>query len=147
MRELGITGAVRGKKMITTTPDPTTPRAPDLVDRDFVAPAPNRCWVADFTPRHHVRRHRLRRLRRGHLLPPHRRLVRLHTTKQTRLVLDALDMGLRQRDREQYPPLPSELIHHADAGSQHTFFTLAVHLEKAGIAASIGSVGDAYDKR
>lgn len=24
-------------------------RAPDLVDRNFVAAAPNRCWVADFT--------------------------------------------------------------------------------------------------
>ncbi|MER5200760.1 IS3 family transposase [Streptomyces sp. NPDC002884] len=49
MRELGITGAVRGKKVITTVPDASAERAPDLVDRDFVAPAPNRCWVADFT--------------------------------------------------------------------------------------------------
>ncbi|MET9471840.1 IS3 family transposase [Streptomyces sp. NPDC002917] len=67
------------------------------------------------------------------------------TTKQTRLVLDALDMGLWQRDRDQYPPLPGELIHHSDAGSQYTSFALADHLEQAGIAASIGSVGDAYD--
>ncbi|WP_432106172.1 IS3 family transposase [Streptomyces sp. bgisy091] len=37
MREIGITGAVRGKRVITTIPDPTAPRAPDLVDRDFVA--------------------------------------------------------------------------------------------------------------
>ncbi|WTD00812.1 DDE-type integrase/transposase/recombinase (plasmid) [Streptomyces sp. NBC_01650] len=49
MRDLGITGAVRGKKVITTIPDASAERAPDLVDRDFVAPAPNRCWVADFT--------------------------------------------------------------------------------------------------
>jgi putative transposase len=35
--ELGINGALRGKKVIATIPDPTAPRAPDLVDRDFVA--------------------------------------------------------------------------------------------------------------
>ncbi|MEU4360255.1 integrase core domain-containing protein [Streptomyces virginiae] len=37
------------------------------------------------------------------------------------------------------------MVHHSDAGSLYTSFTLAEHLEKAGIAASIGSVGDAYD--
>ncbi|WP_338899974.1 integrase core domain-containing protein [Streptomyces sp. TG1A-60] len=54
-------------------------------------------------------------------------------------------MGLWQRDRDQRPPLPGELVHHSDAGSQYTSFAPAEHLEKAGIAASIGSVGDAYD--
>ncbi|MCX4966960.1 IS3 family transposase [Streptomyces sp. NBC_00654] len=49
MRELGITGAVRGRKAITTITDPAAERAPDLLDRDFVASAPNRCWVADLT--------------------------------------------------------------------------------------------------
>ncbi|ONK13008.1 putative transposase OrfB [Streptomyces sp. MP131-18] len=49
MRELGVTGAVRGKKIITAIPDSSVERAPDLLDRDFVALAPNRCWVADFT--------------------------------------------------------------------------------------------------
>ncbi len=48
LRELGITGAVRGKKVITIA-DPGAERAPDLVGRQFVATAPNRCWVADFT--------------------------------------------------------------------------------------------------
>ncbi|MDW8804251.1 IS3 family transposase [Streptomyces scabiei] len=49
MRELGIQGAVRGKRVITTIPGGQVQWAPDLVDRDFVAPAPNRCRVADFT--------------------------------------------------------------------------------------------------
>ncbi|MGK3945215.1 IS3 family transposase [Streptomyces caeruleatus] len=49
MRELEITGAVRGKSVITTVPDASVQRAPDLVDRDFVAPALNRCRVADST--------------------------------------------------------------------------------------------------
>ncbi|MDJ0346457.1 hypothetical protein QMK19_33410 [Streptomyces sp. H10-C2] len=43
------------------------------------------------------------------------------------------------------PYTQGELIHHADAGSQYTSFALAEHLGRAGIAASIGSVGDAYD--
>ncbi|MDH2388987.1 hypothetical protein QCN29_09330 [Streptomyces sp. HNM0663] len=29
--------------------DPAAARAPDRLDRDFVAPAPNRTWAADFT--------------------------------------------------------------------------------------------------
>ncbi|MGW6262402.1 DDE-type integrase/transposase/recombinase [Streptomyces sp. NPDC055085] len=49
MWELDIAGAVRGKKVITTLPDTAVERAPDLLDRTFVAPAPNRCWGADFT--------------------------------------------------------------------------------------------------
>ncbi|MFD7057673.1 DDE-type integrase/transposase/recombinase [Streptomyces mirabilis] len=35
--------------MITTVTDTAAERTPDLLDRDFVARAPNRCWVADFT--------------------------------------------------------------------------------------------------
>src|SRR4051812_40478679 len=49
MRELGLVGAVRGKKVRTTVPDPDADRAPDLVKRQFTAGAPNRLWVADFT--------------------------------------------------------------------------------------------------
>lgn len=49
MRELGITSAVRGKKIITTIPDNTLERAPDLPDRKFLAPTPNRCRTAGFT--------------------------------------------------------------------------------------------------
>lgn len=49
MCELAITGTVRGKRVITTLPGGQAERAPDLLERDFVAKAPNRCWVADFT--------------------------------------------------------------------------------------------------
>jgi putative transposase len=66
-------------------------------------------------------------------------------SKETQLVLDALDMGLWQRDRDGRTPVPGELVHHSDAGSQYTSFRLAEHLDAAQIAASIGSVGDAYD--
>jgi hypothetical protein len=49
MRKLGLVGAVRGKKVRTTVPDPDAARTPDLVKRQFPAGAPNRLWAADFT--------------------------------------------------------------------------------------------------
>ena len=49
MAREGLKGAVRGKKRRTTIPDGQSERAPDLVDRDFKASAPNRLWVSDFT--------------------------------------------------------------------------------------------------
>ncbi|WP_406210809.1 DDE-type integrase/transposase/recombinase [Streptomyces sp. NBC_01017] len=69
----------------------------------------------------------------------------LATSKETRLVLDALEIALWQRDRDQRPFQKGQLIHHSDAGSQYTSFALVEHLERAGIAASIGSVDDAYE--
>ncbi|MFF4189320.1 IS3 family transposase [Streptomyces sp. NPDC001691] len=144
MRELSITGAVRGKKVITTITDPAAPRAPDLVDRDFVADAPNRCWVADFT---HVATWTGVVYIAFVVDTFSRRIVgwSAATTKETLLVLDALEMALWQRDRDQHPYTRGELIHHSDAGSQYTSFKPAEHLDVVGIAASIGSVGDALD--
>jgi putative transposase len=142
MRELGLSGAVRGKKVRTTIPDPAAERAPDLLNRAFVAQAPNRVWVADFT---HVTAYT------GVIYVAFvvdtfsRRIVgwSAATNKQTPLVLGALEMGLWQRDRAGHDR--EGLIHHSDAGSQYTSFRLAAHLALEGIAASIGSVGDAYD--
>jgi putative transposase len=37
------------------------------------------------------------------------------------------------------------LIHHHDAGSQYTSFAFTQRLIDAGVDASVGSVGDAYD--
>ncbi|MEU2251090.1 IS3 family transposase [Streptomyces sp. NPDC019224] len=144
MRELGVTGAVRGKRVITTIPDQQAERAPDRVDRDFVATAPNRCWVADFT---HVATWTGVVYVAFVVDTFSRRIVgwSAATSKETQLVLDALEMALWQRDRDEHPYVRGELIHHSDAGSQYTSFKLAEHLDAAGIAASIGSVGDAYD--
>lgn len=49
MKAEGLTGAVRGKKIVTTVTDREAERAPDRLGRQFVASAPNRVWVADFT--------------------------------------------------------------------------------------------------
>ncbi|WP_327277927.1 IS3 family transposase [Streptomyces sp. NBC_01224] len=132
MRELGITGAIRGKKVITTIPAPAAPRAPDLVDRDFVASAPNRCWVADFT---HIATFSGVVYVAFVVDTFSRRIVgwAASTSKQTQLAPDALDMGLWQRDREGRPPGTGNLVHHSNAGSQYTSFALAEHLAAAGI--------------
>jgi putative transposase len=49
MRELGLRGARRGKKVRTTVADPAVARPADLVRRRFSPPAPDRLWVADYT--------------------------------------------------------------------------------------------------
>ncbi|MBT2381525.1 DDE-type integrase/transposase/recombinase, partial [Streptomyces sp. ISL-111] len=120
MRELGIAGAVRGKKIITTIPDDRAERAPDRVERDFVATAPNRTWVADFT---HVATWAGVVYVAFVVDTFSRRIVgwSAATTKETQLVLDALEMALWQRDRDQHPYIRGELIHHSDAGSQGGF--------------------------
>jgi putative transposase len=49
MRQMGLAGRVRGKKKRTTIPADISARPGDLVDRRFVATAPNRLWIADIT--------------------------------------------------------------------------------------------------
>ena len=49
MKQQGIRGASRAKKRFTTHSDKDAVRAPDLVQRHFVATRPNQLWVADFT--------------------------------------------------------------------------------------------------
>jgi transposase InsO family protein len=49
MRELGMEGVIRGQRRRTTVPEPSAPRPPDLVDRDFTASRPDQLWVADMT--------------------------------------------------------------------------------------------------
>ena len=60
---------------------------------------------------------------------------------RTDLVLDALRMALHQRA----PGADVGLIQHSDAGSQYTSFDYTQTLDDAGVLASIGTVGDAFD--
>ncbi|MFF7791273.1 DDE-type integrase/transposase/recombinase [Streptomyces sp. NPDC007991] len=66
------------------------------------------------------------------------------TSERAKLVLDALDMASRRRDRAGTPTGPGP-VHHSDAGSQYTSFAFGAHLLEAGIDASIGTVGDARE--
>ena len=143
MRQLGINGLVRGKGVRTTVSDSAATRAPDLLDRDFTAPAPNKRWVADFT---YVRTWT------GFVYVAFvidcfsRAIVGWHaaTTKTTPLVTTALRMALWRRDRAGHR-VGDGLVHHSDAGAQFTSVSFAETLAMEGIAASIGSVGDALD--
>lgn len=63
---------------------------------------------------------------------------------KTALVLDCLEMAIWARTRSGTTDLTG-LIHHNDAGSQYTSITFTERLIEAGVDASVGSVGDAYD--
>jgi putative transposase len=143
MRELGLVGAVRGKKVRTTVPDPDAARAPDLVKRQFTAGAPNRLWVADFT---YVSTWAGTVYTAFTIDVFSRKIVgwKTSTSKETGLVLDTIEMGLHIRDYRGGDG-ENKLIHHSDAGSQYTSFRFTQHLIDSGVDASIGTVGDALD--
>jgi putative transposase len=141
MRIHGIQGAKRrGRPWRTTIADPDAHRRPDLVQRDFSAPAPNRLWVCDFT---------YLRCWEGVVYFAFvidvfsRRIVgwQLAHHMRTDLVLDALRMALAQRG----PGADVALVHHSDRGSQYTSIDYTQTLDDAGVLASVGSTGDAYD--
>lgn len=143
MRDLGISGIRRGRKVRTTIRDDGHQRAADLLKRDFTAGRPNQRWVADFT---HVSTW-AGVVYVAFVLDIYSRAIvgwSAATHKRAKLVLDALDMGLWRRERAGRPP-GTGLVHHSDAGSQYTCFAFTAHLLEAGIAASVGTVGDALD--
>ena len=137
MHRCGLQGVMRRKGTFTTVRDRDAQRAPDLVSRNFIAPGPDRLWVADIT-----------------YIPTwagflylaivldawSRRVVgwAMETHLRTELVLQALNMALYQRR-------PSEVIHHSDQGCQYTSIAFGKRCDEAGVRPSMGSVGDAYD--
>ena len=143
MAREGLKGAIRGKKRRTTIPDGQSTRAPDLVDRDFKAAAPNRLWVSDFT---YVATWSGTVYVAFTIDVFSRRIVgwKADTTMKTPLVLDTLEMALWARDHHGQP-VPQGLIAHSDAGSQYTSFAFTQRLVDAGADPSIGSIGDGYD--
>jgi putative transposase len=143
MRELGLAGARRGKKVRTTVPDPAAARPKDLVDRQFAPLHPDRLWVADYTyvstwsGMVYV----------AFVIDAFARRVlgwRVATSMHTDLVLDALEQAIWTRAREGRADLAG-LVSHSDAGSQYVSIAFTERLAEAGIDPSVGSVGDAYD--
>jgi putative transposase len=137
MRAAGLKGVSRRNWIITTVRDHHARPAPDLVERNFAAAAPNRLWVADIT-----------------YIPTwagflylavvldvfSRRIVgwAMETCLRTELVLKALEMALGQRRA-------AGVIHHSDQGSQYTSLAFGKRCEQAGVRPSMGSVGDCFD--
>jgi putative transposase len=143
MRELGLAGARRGKRMRTTITDPAAARPADLVRRRFSPSAPDRLWVADFTyvpswsGMVYV----------AFVIDAYSRQIlgwRAATTMRTALVLDALEQALWARRRQGQDSMAG-LICHNDAGSQYTSIAFTERLAAAGAQPSVGTVGDAYD--
>jgi putative transposase len=137
MRERNIHGASRRKGFKTTVRDKDARPAPDLVDRKFIATAPDQLWVADIT---YVPTWA------GFLFVAivldvfSRRVVgwAMATHLRTELVLDALNMAIYQRK-------PTSVIHHSDQGCQYTSIAFGKRCDEAGVRPSMGSVGDCYD--
>ena len=144
MRLAGMNGISRRRTKPRTTVPGIEGRAPDLLNRDFTAHAPNRVWVADFT---YVRTNS------GWVYVAFvvdvysQRIVGWHaqTSRGVELVRIPLRLALWERDRTQHPVVAGELTHHSDAGSQYTAVKFTENLTLQGITPSIGSVGDAYD--
>jgi putative transposase len=140
MRELGICGVSRRRKVFTTRQDPDALRAPDLVNRDFTADRPDALWVTDLT-----------------YVPTRsgiayvcfivdafsRRIVgwRVAANMKTEMVLDALEMARRSRGGRRLVGL----VTHSDAGSQFTSVRFTERLEEIGARPSIGTVADSFD--
>ncbi len=142
-REQGWEGARYAKKARTTIPDPSHQRAPDLVQRRFFAPAPNRLWVADFTQ---VPTWTGKAYIAFVIDAYSRRIIgwRAATSMSTALVLDALEHALFTRSAGGVGDVTG-VISHSDAGSQYTSLALTERLIQAGADPSVGSVGDALD--
>ncbi len=138
MRQANISGLTLRKKGRTTIRVPGVRVCEDLVDRDFLASAPNRLWVADIT---------YLRTWEGWLYLAavqdaySRRIVgwSMADHMRTELVTDALQMALERRS-----PGPG-LIHHSDQGSQYVSLAFGQKARAAGIAQSMGSRGDCFD--
>ena len=138
MRLAGLAGVCRRGRIRTTRRDGAAAPAEDLVRRAFVADGPDRLWVADIT-----------------YLPTwqgflylavildafSRRVVGWAMAEHLRaeLVLEALEMALWVRRPA------GRLVHHSDRGCQYTSLAFGQRCRKAGIALSMGSVGDCYD--
>ena len=142
MRELGLFGAVRGQVKRTTVADPAAQRARDLVLRDFRPLAPDKLWVADIT---YVSTWSGWVYVAFVIDACARRILgwRAGATMTTQLVLDALEQAIWTRQRTGRGV--GDVVAHNDRGSQYTSIKYTERLEEAGIAASVGSVGDSYD--
>jgi putative transposase len=141
MREMGLTGAVRGRAWVTTTQAAGAAERPgDLVTRQFTATRPNQLWVADLT---YVATWR------GFVYVAFvidvfaRRIVgwRVSSSLVTDFVLDALDQAIYDRCTAHI----DDLVHHSDRGTQYVSMRYSERLADAGIEPSVGSRGDAFD--
>jgi transposase InsO family protein len=139
MRGVGLQGLRLRRRHRTTVSDPVAVKAPDLVGRDFTAPAANRRYVGDITY--------LPVGERGFLYLAtvldlySRRLVGYAIAEhmRTELVLDALVAAERTRGS-----LAGAVLH-TDHGSQYTSRAFAAACQAAGVRQSMSPIGSSAD--
>jgi putative transposase len=140
MRQIGMRGVSRRRKVFTTRPDPDALRAPDLVNRNFRADRPDALWVTDLT-------YVATRSGMAYVCfivdAFSRRIVgwRVASNMRTDMVLDALEMARIARGARRLVGL----VTHSDAGSQFTSVRFTERLDEIGARPSIGTVADSFD--
>lgn len=140
MREMGLKSRVsRPFKPTTTQADPTKTPAPNTLDRNFRAEAPNRKWTTDITYLWTAA---------GWVYLAvvmdlfSRKIVgwSLGASLATELVADALRQAIELRR-----PDGKQLLHHSDRGCQYTSDAYQQTLRTLGIACSMSRTGNCYD--
>lgn len=139
MRAAKLQGVHRRSWKHATKQNPEALPAPDRLERDFTATAPDQKWVADVTYVPTVQ---------GWLYLAivldvfSRRVVgwSMDSHRKTELVCDAVKMAVLNRGGQ-----VRGVIHHSDRGGEYTSGDLERELRKAGALASMGSVADCYD--
>jgi transposase InsO family protein len=139
LRKLHGIEANRKRRFRVVTEHHQTPvAAPDRLNRDFTATAPNRAWVGDMT----FVRTRQGWLNLAILLDLYSRKVvgwAMGPQPNQQLALGALDMALHHRQ-------PAKgLIHHTDRGATYSASTYRERLTQAGLLASMSGRKSAYD--
>jgi transposase InsO family protein len=139
MRTAGIAGYVKKRRVRTTIPDQTEAKVPDLLKRNFTAPAPNRRYVGDIT---YLPLADGTNLYLATVIDCYsRRLVgwALADHMRTELVEDALKAAAAVRGNL------AGAIFHSDHGSVYTSKDYAALCSRVGVVQSMGSVGSSAD--
>ena len=138
MRAAGLRGVSRCNWIVTTVRDRQARPAPDLVERNFSVPAPNRLWVADIT----YIRLRTEFVYLAVVLDAFSRRVigwALGQTLEAGLAVSALRMALRERQ-----PAPG-FVHHSDRGVQYASQDYTELLKQHQATISMSRKGNPYD--
>jgi transposase InsO family protein len=138
MRLHGLRAKQCRRRRVTTVKQAGDPVAPNLLDREFTATAPNEKWLADITyiPTQEGD------LYLATVLDLYARKIvgwAMDTTLKTELVERALQMAFRQRQ-----PVPG-LLHHSDRGCQYTSQVYQDLLKSHQCRVSMSRVGNCYD--
>lgn len=142
MRVAGVVGCHRRRYVVTTIREPTAEPAPDHIQRQFVAEAPNTKWTADITYIPTWSGFLYLAIVPGALWALFsRRIVgwAMADHLRTELVLSALDMALWNRR-----PAPG-VVHHSDHGCQYTSIAFGSRCQEVGVVPPLGSRGDCFD--